>query len=302
MTSSHTTTVPFSSQEALATLHAACLEVGLNADSARLIRLGENALFALQNERIVLRIARNLDVLDDARKEVAVSRWLNKSGLPAAKVTGHTQPLIVRDKPVTLWHLIPDSGTPATLVELAKVLRALHHLPIPAHLNIPTLDIFGRVAERIIKANAISEDDRQFLMARYEELKTEYATLEFPLAPCTVHGDAHSDNLMRSTDGTIYLLDFERFALGSPETDLAVTAIEHTLGWGTRAQYDKFAEYYGFDVLAWDGFTILRAVNELKMTTWLMQNVAEDQAIAEEFRNRMSCLRDPDKPRRWRPF
>jgi aminoglycoside phosphotransferase len=302
VTSSQTSAVPFTSQEATTTLHAACRTVGLSARESRLIRLGENALFALPDERVVVRIARGLEVLDDVRKEVAVSAWLNEAGLPAVQTTLHPQPLIVRDKPVTLWHLIPDSGMPATLVELAEVLRVLHHIPVPSWLHLPTLDIFGRVTDRIAKSHAVSDADREFLMERHCELAAAYAELSFPLEPCAVHGDAHSDNLIRATDGTILLLDFERFAFGSPETDLAVTAIEHTLGWGTRAQYDAFADRYGFDVLAWDGFPVLRAVNELKMTTWLMQNVAEDQAIAEEFRNRLACLRSPETPRRWRPF
>jgi hypothetical protein len=100
----------------------------------------------------------------------------------------------------------------------------------------------------------------------------------------------------------VVLIDFERFAFGPPETDLAVTAIEHSLGWGTRTEYDQFAERYGFDVLTWEGYPVLRDINELKMTTWLMQNVSEDEAIAREFRNRLFCLQNPDAPRRWRAF
>ncbi|MEV4571454.1 phosphotransferase [Nonomuraea sp. NPDC049419] len=61
------------------------------------------------------------------------------------------------------------------------------------------------------------------------------------MEPCAVHGGAHSDNLIKTVDGSIVLIDFERFAFGPPETDLAVTALEHGLGWGTRAEYDQFA-------------------------------------------------------------
>ncbi|GGP12780.1 hypothetical protein LDL08_18520 [Nonomuraea glycinis] len=64
----------------------------------------------------------------------------------------------------------------------------------------------------------------------------------------------------------------------------------------------QFAEHYGFDVLAWEGYSVLRDINELKMTTWLMQNVDEDAAIAQEFRNRMISLRDHDAPRKWQAF
>ncbi|MGW6505121.1 phosphotransferase family protein [Nonomuraea angiospora] len=286
----------------MTTLREACGVVGLAGQDARLIRLGENALYALPGEQIVVRIARSMEVMDDARKEVAVAAWLDGAGIPAARTTDHPQPLIVRGKPVTLWQLIMDSGSPASLDDLAMVLRALHQAPVPADLALPQLDILSRVSERINSSPVLTEEDRQFLLARQHELQRAYEALAFPLGPAAVHGDAHSDNLIRATDGTIVLIDFERFAFGPPETDLAVTAIEHSLGWGTRADYDQFAELYGFDVLAWEGYPVLRAINELKMTTWLMQNVDEDEAIAQEFRNRLFCLRNPDAPRRWRAF
>ncbi|GGP05442.1 aminoglycoside phosphotransferase family protein [Nonomuraea glycinis] len=302
MTVFQSAAVPFTSQEARATLQEACKVAGLASEDARLIRLGENALFVLEAERVVVRIARSLDVLDDARKEVAVSAWLHEAGLPAARTTHHPQPLVVRDRPVTLWHFIDNGGDAATLTDLAEVLRALHQLPVPEALALPQLDILGRVSERISSANGLSDEERHFLLRKYHQLRTAYGALHFPLDACAVHGDAHSDNLIKATDGTIVLIDLERFAFGPPETDLAVTALEHSLGWGTRAEYDQFAERYGFDVLAWEGYPVLRDINELKMTTWLMQNVNEDEAIAREFRNRLFCLQNPDAPRQWQAF
>ncbi|MFF4190988.1 phosphotransferase family protein [Nonomuraea sp. NPDC001831] len=302
MTVSQTPSIPFTTTEALATLHETCETTGLASQDARLIRLGENALFALPAEQVVVRIARSVEVLDDVHKEVAVSAWLNDSGIPAARTTAHDQPLIVRGHPVTLWHLIPDSGSSATLDDLASVLRELHGLAVPADLELPAMDILSRVSERINAASVLTDEDRDFLLTRRRELQSAYDELAFPLTPCAVHGDAHNENLIRTVDGRVLLIDFERFAFGPPETDLAVTAIEHTVGWGTRTEYDRFAERYGFDVLAWEGYPVLRDINELKMTTWLMQNVDEDAAIAREFRNRMISLRNPDAPRRWRAF
>ncbi|MER6950435.1 aminoglycoside phosphotransferase family protein [Nonomuraea sp. NPDC000554] len=302
MTVSQPPVIPFTTLEAHATLQEACQVAGLASEDARLIRLGENALFVLAAERVVVRIARSLDVLADARKEVAVSAWLHEAGIPAARTTAHEQPLIVRDKPVTLWQYIDNGGTPADLNDLAAVLRTLHQTPVPADLALPRIDILGRVSERISATDVLSDEEHHFLLAKYQELRVAYAALTFPLTSCAVHGDAHSDNLIKATDGTIVLIDFERFAFGPPETDLAVTALEHSLGWGTRAEYDQFAERYGFDVLAWDGYPVLRDINELKMTTWLMQNVNENEAIAREFRNRLFCLQNPEAPRRWRPF
>ncbi|PRX61438.1 hypothetical protein B0I32_115293 [Nonomuraea fuscirosea] len=111
MTVSQTPSIPFTTTEALATLHETCETAGLASQDARLIRLGENALYVLPTH-LVVRIARSVEVLGDVRKEVAVSAWLNNSGIPAARTTPHYQPLIVRGHPVTLWHLIPHSDSP----------------------------------------------------------------------------------------------------------------------------------------------------------------------------------------------
>jgi hypothetical protein len=46
---------------------------------------------------------------------------------------------------------------------------------------------------------------------------------------------------------------------------------------------------------------IPRGVHELKMTTWLMQNVAQSPGIVEEYQVRMPTLRGEPSPG-WRPF
>jgi thiamine kinase-like enzyme len=89
------------------------------------------------------------------------------------------------------------------------------------------------------------------------------------------------------SEGRPVLIDFERFAWGQPEWDLAMTATEYlTAKWWTEREYSEFVEAYGYNVTSWEGFDVLRAVHELKMTTWLMQNVAESPEIAEEYRGR----------------
>ena len=99
------------------------------------------------------------------------------------------------------------------------------------------------------------------------------------------------------------LIDFERFAWGQPEWDLAMTATEYlTAKWWTDEEYRQFVDAYGYDVTSWaEGFDILRAVHELKMTTWLMQNVAASPEIADEYQVRMRTL-GGEPSSGWRPF
>ena len=288
--------------DAATVLEEACSDAGLQSNGAELIRMGENALFRLPRDRVVVRIARSTEVLGDARKEVAVAAWLHEAGLLAAEPTVHHQPVVVLGRPVTFWKLIDDSGAKATLVDLARVLRQLHGLPVPPGLHLPHLDIFGRVSARIAQADATLAAERDFLSERLAELRQQYARLRFAFPPSAVHGDAHQSNLIVKSDGEIVLIDLERFAFGPPESDLALTATEYLVGWHTDEAYAQFCEIYGFDVMSWDGFPVLRAINELKMTTWLMQNVRHSEQIAQEAQNRLVSLHDPDAPRSWQPF
>lgn len=292
---------PLTSAEALATLDEACQATGRSAEGATLMRLGENAIFRLACDPVVVRIARDLSILSDAKKEVAVASWLRDTHLPAAETMEHPQPIIARGRPVTFWKLIDDTGTKATIAELGAILRRLHALPVPGSLHLPQLDIFGRVAQRI-DAAGISEPDRSFLTDRLASLRARYQDLRYALPPSAVHGDAHQSNLIKRPDGTAVLIDFERFAFGHPETDLSVTATEYLIGWHTDEQYAGFVRAYGHDVMDWPGFPVIRAVNELKMTTWLMQNIGESDDIAAEFRTRLASLRDDRAPRDWQPF
>jgi aminoglycoside phosphotransferase (APT) family kinase protein len=134
--------------------------------------------------------------------------------------------------------------------------------------------MFGRVAERI-RAADIAEADRSFLTNRLSSLLSRYQDLRYALPSSAVHGDAHQSNFIKRPGGTAILIDFERLALGHPETDLSVTATEYLIGWHTDDQYAKFVRAYGHDVMDCAGIPVIRVVNELKMTTWLMQNIGE---------------------------
>jgi len=290
------------SATAVPILSEACRIAGIPTDGARLIRLGENALFRIPDASVIVRIARGPDVLGDAQKEVAVSAWLHEMGIPAARTTEHDQPIMAQGHPVTFWRPVPESGARATVSDLGLRLKAIHALPIPGQFALPELDMFGRVDVRIDRAIGVPLNDRRFLRQRLDELRSAYNDLRFPSSPCVVHGDPHIANLIQTPDGEAVVIDFERFAVGNPETDLAVTAAEFEIGWHTESDYEHFCESYGQDVREWVGFEVLRDIHLLKMTTWLMQNVVDGPAIEVEFTTRLATLRGSAFTGRWRPY
>lgn len=283
-------------------LRTACAAVDLDSSDASLMRLGENALFHLPSAAVVVRIARTMSYWDDATKEVDVAGWLADIGFPAAETYNVHQPIEADKHPVTFWKFIPGRpGNRSDIGTLGSVLRRLHSLESPKTFELPKEDILGRVRPRI-EQSPIPETDKDFLLGRLEKLRSDVEILKFPLAPAPTHGDAHNENLMIQA-GRALLIDFERFAWGQPEWDLSMTATEYlSAKWWSPLEYQQFSESYGFDITTWtDGFDTLRSVHELKMTTWLMQNVAESQDVADEYQVRMRTLRgEPSKG--WRPF
>ncbi|MFK4544095.1 aminoglycoside phosphotransferase (APT) family kinase protein [Streptomyces tendae] len=293
----------FTSATATRVMAAACRAAGLDGDGAELIRLGENALFRLTSVPVIVRVARGREWLPTARKEVAVSRWLAGEGFSAARVVEDLeQPLLIDGYPVTFWHQIVEGDRKPAYGELGAVLRDLHTLRIPAGLELPPFQPFDKQELRIDRAQ-IPEDDRSFLRKRWRELQERYAELRFETAQGPVHGDAHVQNLMVDDRGQVILIDFEAFCYDHPEWDLMVTAVEHhSLGWQSDEQYHAFVSAYGRDLYDWPGYETLRGLQEFGMTTWLMQNIQEDERTAAEYHRRIAALRDDAAPRDWRPW
>ncbi|MGW9044016.1 phosphotransferase family protein [Streptomyces lydicus] len=292
----------FTSAEAARVMAAACRAAGLDDRGAELIRFGENGLFRLASAPVIVRVARGEEWLSKARTEVAVSRWLQDERLPAARIVEDLeQPLLIDGHPVTFWHLIVEGDRKATYGELGGILRDLHGLSVPEGLELPSFDPFDKQELRLDRA-VIPQDDKLFLRKRWRELRDKFNDLRFETPKGPVHGDAHVQNLMVDDRGQVILIDFEAFCFDHPEWDLMVTAVEHhSLGWQTYEQYADFVTAYGRDLYDWDGYETLRGLQEFGMTTWLMQNVQEDEATAAEYRRRIAGLRNDDGPRDWRP-
>jgi hypothetical protein len=117
------------SPEITAVLSQACGAAGLDPAAAVPVRLGENAIFRLPGG-VIARISRP-GQQSAARREVAVSRWLNGAGIAAVTaIVGIAQPVEVGERSITFWEELPPHrhGTPA---EVAGVLRRLHAQAMP---------------------------------------------------------------------------------------------------------------------------------------------------------------------------
>jgi Ser/Thr protein kinase RdoA (MazF antagonist) len=294
----------FSSTRAGDLLAVACREVGLDPDGARLLRFGENASYRLAGDAssVVVRIARDRSRLPVARREVCVARWLAQAQVPAVRVDERfdDQPLLVDGHPVTLWRAVDYGPVRPGLADLAQLLRQLHELD-GSPCRLPVFDPLSTVWPRLRAGLDIPDADMAFLWDRCGQVAEAVANLEPALPVGPVHGDAHTGNLLGAA-GAALLSDFEVVAIGMREWDLIPAAVGQARLGIPAADLDEFATVYGFDVRGWDGYCVLRQARELGMTTWLAQNVAESEQIADEVTLRLASLRDGDQDRAWTAF
>jgi aminoglycoside phosphotransferase (APT) family kinase protein len=292
----------FTADDTLRTVSRAGAVAGIDTGGARLLRIGENAIFRLPG-RVVARVARTSAYEADARKEVAVARWLESEGYPAVRALSIDQPVLVDDRVVTFWEVVSDADSYGSTAEVASLLVRLHGMEPPTSLELPALRPFARAEHRIDGHGWLGSDDRDFLQSRLEELRARYAGLTFVLPQGVIHGDASVGNVIHDDEGRPVVIDLDGFAIGPREWDLVLTAMYYdSFGWHTREEYEAFVRVYGFDVMEWDGYPVLRDVREFLMVTWLSQKAAGDERVATEMRKRIAALRTGGDKKDWQPY
>lgn len=292
----------FSAEDTLRTVRRAGSVAAIDTADARLLRIGENAIFRLPG-RVVARVARTLAYEADARKEVAVARWLESEGYPAVRALSIDQPVVVDERVVTFWEVISDEDSYGSTSEVASLLVRLHGMETPRSLDLPALRPFARAELRIDVNRWLGSDDRDFLQGRLEDLRAKYADLNFPLPQGVIHGDASVGNVLHDREGRPVVIDLDGFAIGPREWDLVLTAMYYdSFGWHTREEYEAFVRVYGFDVMEWPGYSVLRDVREFLMVTWLSQKAPGDERVATEVRKRIVALRTGGAKKDWQPY
>ncbi|MEU5344670.1 MULTISPECIES: aminoglycoside phosphotransferase family protein [unclassified Streptomyces] len=265
---------------------------------AELLALGENAVFAAGD--LVVKVGRDAELLDRARRELAIAGWLAEAGVPtvraaepeARSVTGH---------PVTVWHRLPAPVRPAEPRDLAELLRLVHALPSPA-FTLPRRELLGGVERWLrLAGDAIDPADAAFLRDRRDGFATSAAALAPQLPPGPIHGDALPRNVHIGPDGPV-LVDLETFSTDLREHDLVVMALSRDR-YGLPAEaYDAFTRTYGWDVREWDGCGVLRGARETASCAWVSQHAPSNPKALAEFERRVASLRDGDETVRWYPF
>ncbi|MFD7289630.1 phosphotransferase enzyme family protein [Streptomyces sp. NPDC059863] len=277
---------------------------GLPRD-AELLALGENAVFG--TAELVVKVGRDAtdhtELLERARREVALASWLAESGIPAVRAA-EPEARSVEGHPMTLWHRLPAAVRPAGPGDLASLLRLVHALPAPdpSLFTLPRRELLGGVERWLRTAgDAIDPADADYLRGRRDGFAEAAATLvpRLPMGP--IHGDALPRNVHVGPDGPV-LVDLETFSSDLREHDLVVMALSRDRYGLTAEAYDTFTAVYGWDVREWPGCPVLRGARETASCAWVAQHAPANPKALDEFRRRVASLRDDDPEVRWYPF
>ncbi|MER5978992.1 aminoglycoside phosphotransferase family protein [Streptomyces sp. NPDC001857] len=268
------------------------------AGDARLLALGENAVFAAGP--LVVKVGRDPELLDRARRELDVAAWLEEAGVPAVRAA-EPRAALVEGHPVTVWRRLPDPVRPAEPRDLAVLLRRVHALPAPP-FALPPRDLLAGVERWLrLAGDAIDPADAAFLRERRDGFATAAAALTPHLPPGPVHGDALPRNVHIGPDGPV-LVDLETFSADVREHDLVVMALSRDRYGLPADAYDSFTAAYGWDVREWAGCGVLRGARETASCAWVAQHAPSNPAALAEFERRVASLRDGDETVRWYPF
>lgn len=294
----HTESVSTELENALAEV---CASVGLDHRGARLLRLVNNGVFLLRAHPVVVRIVLAPSLAYRADNVVAAARWLEDHDLPAVRVLpGIEQPVRVGDQVATFWEEVPGSGPEPTGHDLGELLRGLHALGVPPSAGEwqPMADARRRLAEG---EHELDRADRDFLKRHCDDVERRLSELEFALPRSAVHGDAHLGNLIGGPNGPV-LCDFDSLCAGPPEWDLTPMAVGYLRLGRSAEAYRGLVEAYGFDVINWPGFSVLRDLRELKITVSVLPILRSNPAIRGELYRRLRSMRAGDVTAQWRPY
>jgi hypothetical protein len=265
---------------------------------AQLLALGENAVFAAGD--LVVKVGRDAELLDRARRELDIAVWLAEAGVPAVRAA-EPEARLVEGHPVTLWHRLPDAVRPAEPRDLAELLRVVHALPKPS-FDLPPRELLGGVERWLrLAGDAIDSADAAYLRERRDGFAAAAAALTPRLEPGPIHGDALPRNVHVGPDGPV-LVDLETFSADLREHDLVVMALSRDR-YGVPAEaYAAFTSAYGWDVREWEGCSVLRGARETASCAWVAQHAPTNPKALAEFERRVASLRDGDETVRWYSF
>lgn len=291
----------FSEETMTAAMRQIATVLGVPSTDAELLRLTNNAVFALPRSGIVIRIARTHRLRDRVTKVVQLAQWFAEIDAPTIRLLpGVKQPIQVGDLVASIWRYVPPLSPAPVVEDLGLVLREFHALGVPS-LPLPLWDPIQDARQRLADAEGLDGHDRDFLVEWCDRLDPQISALNKRAARKLIHGDAHVGNLLRDPSGLTVMCDFDATCVGPWQVDLAAVAVGEARFGGSGA-HRTLAAAYGFDVTSDPSWPLLREARELKMIVAAVPLLATSTSVAAEFATRLQSVQKNDHGCRWTPF
>jgi aminoglycoside phosphotransferase (APT) family kinase protein len=280
-----------------AALHAACASAGVDCSHARLLRLHSNAVFHLPAHDLIARVSTG-ELHQRIATSLTVTAWLADQGFPTIRPVLCT-PVPASGFVVSVWQYVETSEAPRTAADLARLLRRLHALP-PPPFDLPEMPsaLAGTLDAARAHPEAFADGDQQWLIDRIAQLEAAWTRLRFALPRGLVHGDAHPNNLLPTAE-VVLLGDWDHTGRGPREWDLVQPHYFHRRFTTTRADVDRAAEDYGWDIRTWPGLDTLISVREISGLGSYVRTAAVKPASKHELAFRIATLRAGDISAAW---
>jgi aminoglycoside phosphotransferase (APT) family kinase protein len=282
-------------------LITACASIGVQAGGAQLLRLHSNAVFHLPRPDLIARISTERHGRQRIAVSLAVTAWLAEQGFPTV-TPAHLHPVQAGPFLASFWHYVETANIERTAAQLAPILRELHTMAEPP-FDLPGIDMPGvleAAAETVLAhPKAFTADDQSFLTDRIADLEQQWGALCFALPSGLIHGDAHPNNLLPTTTARVLIGDWDSTCLGPREWDLIQPHYFHRRFSTTRADLDRAARVYGWDVRGWTGLDTLIAVREITGLGSYIRTASMKPGARQELTYRIATLRAGDTHAAW---
>jgi aminoglycoside phosphotransferase (APT) family kinase protein len=279
-------------------LAEACAKVSLNADGAQVIYARANAVYRLASTPTVVRLRYAPDSVERLGRltaSVQVTAWLKTMRFPAVKPLDIDQPVTAQGYIATFWHYVHELERPADdITVLARLVRQLHALPL-VPVQLPPTNPLGSLREDIGHCAWLADAQRSWLVSRCDELERQYGETSWTLGRGLLHGDAYTDNLIHTRNGTV-LADWDAVSYGPREQDIVPTQLRCRFG-EPPSRWKRFCEAYGVDPNELPGLPVLLHMRELRtLTPYLRSSSPHAQA---EVGRRIDDLASGTQSRPW---
>ncbi|MGW0356277.1 phosphotransferase family protein [Nocardia nova] len=282
-------------------LEQACAAFGLNPNAAQVLHRRSNAVWRVGD--VVVRLAPDTPLRRTrAATSITVTRWLAATATePIALPPLHgEQPVIVDGAVATFWPHRSAAAQPSAH-DVASLVRRLHQQSAPP-FRIPRYRPLRRLRDALDVDDArpqpvLSDQDRDWLREQADALVAAFEMTRFPLGYGLVHADVHEENMVPAEGGWV-LIDWDNACYGPRELDLVATLPDHFHA--PHAHRAEFVRSYGYDLLDWPGWMLLRDITEYHSLGSYIRIAADEPPARYELHRRVESLHTGDRDVVWR--